>query len=224
MDAVAVLIDGDNIGADFAPGILKICSRYGRVDVKRVYADLSNGSGWLKTDGFRLFHAGRGKNAADVLLALDAMELAITGHYGGFVIVSSDSDFIHLSQRLRERGALVIGIGEAKSKKAYRESCNEFHLVARKPKTTTKPAARNGFPTELDHKIRNLIAVHSSGGKGMPLAEMAIRMSREHQVKLESLPEATWRSYLKNRPALYEIDPPGKEALVRFLPEGFRTE
>ena len=47
-------------------------------------------------------HAGTGKNASDLLLALDAVELALRGDVDHFVIASSDGDFSHLALRLRE--------------------------------------------------------------------------------------------------------------------------
>lgn len=67
-----------------------------------------------------------------------------------------------------------------------------------------------------------MIVLHSKTGQGMRIAELAPKMHNAHGVKISSLPEGTWRAYLSKRPALYELDPRGQEAKVRFVPEGFR--
>ncbi|XZQ28139.1 NYN domain-containing protein [Rhodobacter capsulatus] len=77
-------------------------------------------------EGFRLMHAGTGKNASDLLLALDAMELALREGVTRFVIASSDRDFSHLAQRLREYGRQVTGIGETKTPQIFRDACETF--------------------------------------------------------------------------------------------------
>ena len=106
---IAVLVDGDNINAAHAGEILSRAGKLGRVDVARVYAGLNASCEWLKTPGFRLFHAGAGKNAADILLCIDAMELALTGELSTFVIATSDGDFSHLALRQREQFGVTAG-------------------------------------------------------------------------------------------------------------------
>ena len=70
-----------------------------------------------------------GKNASDIGLVIDAMDILHTGRFDGFVLVSSDSDFTALANRIREQGLSVIGIGEAKAPESLRSVCNRFVLI-----------------------------------------------------------------------------------------------
>lgn len=161
----------------------------------------------------RLIHAGAGKNAADVLLSIDAMELALRDGVEGFVIASSDGDFAHIANRLREGGRAVVGVGEGKTPPCFRAACTVFEAINVDP--PDQPVK------ELDLNIRTMIAQHSTKAQGMKLAELALEMHKNHGVRISTLPEKTWRGYLLKRPALYEVDPKGPEAKVRFRPAAF---
>ena len=133
----AVLIDADNIPAKFADAILKEVTRLGEPALRRVYGDWSSGrlSNWSKTvrDLGLVAHQESantiGKNASDIGLVIDAMDILHTGRFDGFVLVSSDSDFTALANRVREQGMDVIGIGEAKAPESLRNVCNRFILI-----------------------------------------------------------------------------------------------
>lgn len=71
----------------------------------------------------------KGKNASDIGLVIDAMDILHSGRFDGFVPVSSDSDFTALANRVREQGLDVIGIGEAKAPESLRNVCNRFILI-----------------------------------------------------------------------------------------------
>lgn len=222
-DRIAVLVDGDNISAVHSEQVLAEAAMLGRVDVARVYVAANTNSTWLITPGYRAMHAGVGKNAADLLLCIDAMELALTGGLETFVIASSDGDFTHLAQRLRERGQHVLGLGEAKATKAFRMACTQF-ITLKTPQpcaavSVAKPSAPN--ISTLDKNIRAMIAKHSQKGQGMRVSELSLHMHRVHGLKISSQPERTWRAFLSKRPTLYDLDPCGPEAFVRFRSEGF---
>lgn len=232
MERVAVLVDGDNIGADFATKIEQVGQRLGRIDVMRVYMNVSNSSGWLNRNGYRVMHAGSGKNAADLLLTVDAMELALAKGFTRFVIASSDRDFVHLAQRLREGGAQVMGVGESKAPMPFRAACTDFELVAHKAPealTTKRPCARTvpvakpagAVVSDMDQKIKQMIAEHSKGGQGMRIVDLSVGMRTSHNVKISGEPEKTWRGYFSKRSAMYDLDPKGPNAKVRFRPEAF---
>jgi hypothetical protein len=218
--SVSVLVDGDNISGKHAEQILSVAAKHGEPAVVRVYADAQRPSDWHGALGYRILHAGTGKNASDILLALDAMELLLSKHTRCFVIASSDGDFTHLATRLREHGAKVIGIGEAKAPSAFRASCSEFVEIgkARPVRLVPKPAA---IATALDLQIRAMIATHSKNGAGMRIAELAPKLHAQHGIRSSTYPERSGRAYLVARPSLYDLDPRGPEAMVRFRPEGF---
>lgn len=133
----AVLIDADNIPADFAEPVLKEIASFGEPALRRVYGDWS--SSRLNKWSSKIRDLGlvahqetantKGKNASDIGLVIDAMDILHTGRFDGFVLVSSDSDFTRLASRIREEGLDVIGIGEKKAPEALRNVCNRFVFV-----------------------------------------------------------------------------------------------
>jgi uncharacterized LabA/DUF88 family protein len=103
--------------------------------VRRVYGDSSPAwqlSKVVRELGFVAHQESAntvGKNASDIGLVIDAMDILHTGRFDGFVLVSSDSDFTALANRIREQGLDVIGIGESKAPESLRNVCNRFVLI-----------------------------------------------------------------------------------------------
>ncbi len=161
---LAVLVDGDNINAKHADAIMGIARQHGTPSILRVYLDAQRNAGWHDICGYRLYHAGSGKNAADLLLSLDAMEILLTNGIKTFVIASSDGDFSHLAQRLREHQAKVITVGEAKAPMTFRASGTDFVEIGSRPASRLIDDTTQA-PRDLDTKIRALIAAHSTQGK-----------------------------------------------------------
>ena len=95
---------------------------------KRIYGDwTSTGTTQWKQSLLRYsitpvqqFAYSKGKNPTDASLTIDAMDLMHTHRFGGFCLVSSDSDFTALARRLREEGLVVYGFGEEKTPEAFR--------------------------------------------------------------------------------------------------------
>ncbi|WP_163847558.1 NYN domain-containing protein [Pseudooceanicola aestuarii] len=143
----AVLIDADNIPARFAQPILKEITSFGEPALRRVYGDWS--AERLRPWAEQTRSLGlvahqetantKGKNASDIGLVIDAMDILHTGRFDGFVLVSSDSDFTALANRIREQGLDVIGIGEAKAPEALRNVCNRFILIENIADEATAP-------------------------------------------------------------------------------------
>ncbi len=134
---LAVLIDADNVPAKYAGAIMREITTFGEPALRRVYGDWSNqGLAQWKVEAADLGLVlsqetanTKGKNASDIGLVIDAMDILSTGRFDGFVLVSSDSDFTALAIRLREEGVEVIGIGEAKVPASLRNVCNRFILI-----------------------------------------------------------------------------------------------
>ena len=134
---LAVLIDADNVPAKHAEAILKEITTLGEPSLRRVYGDWSSASltEWKvqSRDLGLVMHQQsantKGKNASDIGLVIDAMDILHTGKVHGFVLVSSDSDFTRLASRIREEGLLVYGVGEAKTPESLRNVCNRFILI-----------------------------------------------------------------------------------------------
>ena len=140
---LAVLIDGENASPRHARAVFDAAAKLGEATVRRIYGDFSNGrlASWsavIRSRSIVPCHQPshvRSKNAADISLAVDAMDLMYRERLDGVVLMSSDSDFTRLAQRLRESGLAVYGFGESKTPEAFRAACNRFEIVGK---------ARNG--------------------------------------------------------------------------------
>jgi hypothetical protein len=108
--------------------------RSGKQAFARIYGDFSNprSKGWADTLSKRAiipqqqFAYTIGKNASDITLVIDAMDLLHSGRFDGFCLVSSDSDFTRLAVRIREQGVDVFGFGEQKTPESSRQACRKF--------------------------------------------------------------------------------------------------
>jgi uncharacterized LabA/DUF88 family protein len=131
---LAVLIDADNAQPAVIEGLLAEVAKYGVASVKRIYGDFTSNqqSQWKKAllqhsiSPVQQFAYTSGKNATDSSLIIDAMDLMYTRRFDGFCLVSSDSDFTRLAQRLREEGLTVYGFGERKTPDAFVQACDKF--------------------------------------------------------------------------------------------------
>lgn len=134
---LAVLIDADNSSPQWAEAIFEEIASLGEASVRRLYGDFSRPGlkGWsdrLAMLGLVPQHSPMntvGKNASDIALVIDAMDLLHSGRFDGFVLVSSDSDFTRLASRIREQGLDVYGIGQQKTPEAFRRACKRFIFV-----------------------------------------------------------------------------------------------
>jgi len=131
---LAVLIDADNASARIADGLFEEIARIGEASVRRIYGDFSSTRMKQWTDllarhaiiPHQQFAYTKGKNASDIALVIDAMDLLHTGRFDGFCLVSSDSDFTRLASRIREQGVDVFGFGEQKTPESFRQACRRF--------------------------------------------------------------------------------------------------
>ena len=180
--SLAVLIDADNTSAKHAQPIFDEIVKLGEANVRRIYGDFSGTklSGWneaIKSLAI-LQHQQRsnskGKNASDIALVIDAMDLMYKRTLDGVVLVSSDSDFTRLAQRLREEGLEVYGFGERKAVEAFRNACNRFiyveNLLDAEPEEKKSGTAPDNAATQRKvppSKARRIIA----GAIGEPDAD-----------------------------------------------------
>ena len=131
---IALLIDSDNVSPRYISGILSELSKYGKITIRRMYGDWSQDRlhSWMRCSSrFSLTPVMQpnntpGKNASDIGLIIDAMDILYTGDVQGFCLISSDGDFNKLATRLREAGKFVIGMGEKKTPESFRASCERF--------------------------------------------------------------------------------------------------
>ena len=131
---IALLIDADNTQLSKLESVIREISMHGRIVVKRAYGNwkketLKNWENELKRLAIKAeqqFDYVTGKNATDMALVIDAINLLHKGIYDSFVIVASDSDYTPLAINLHESGVYVMGVGEKKTPESFRNSCDEF--------------------------------------------------------------------------------------------------
>ncbi|WP_158541707.1 NYN domain-containing protein [Pelagibacterium lacus] len=131
---IAILIDGDGVAPKNAKRVLQSVSRRGHISVQRVYGNFSGTTSryWSKIISANGMVAHRmptlvpGKNASDIALAIDAIELLLTHKIDIFVLIASDSDFTPLAHRIRAAGKHVMGFGQKTTPRPFRRACTKF--------------------------------------------------------------------------------------------------
>lgn len=131
---IALLIDAENTSYHYIEDVLKEINEYGTVTYKRMYGNFTDDA--LKAwNDIAVKHSivpihqprySSAKNASDIMLVIDAMDILYAGKVEGFCIVSSDSDFTRLVNRLRESGMEVIGMGKGNASKTLKAACTTF--------------------------------------------------------------------------------------------------
>lgn len=165
---LAVLIDADNADAKVIDVLLTEIANYGVASVKRIYGDwtLPNLGGWKETllehsiQPMQQFAYTKGKNATDMAMAIDAMDLLYSGKFNGFCIISSDSDFTRLASRIRESGLTVYGFGQKKTPTAFVSSCDKFiYTEVLQKDSDENTSIKKKSPTELrkDRELMRLL-------------------------------------------------------------------
>lgn len=131
---IALLIDADNASPGSLDPVLTVLAELGNVNIRRVYGNWKKAElkGWADRtlshgiEPFQQFDLTKGKNATDMKMTIDAMDLLFRGRVTGFGIMSSDSDFTPLAMRIRQEGIAVYGFGTDRTPEGFRAACTRF--------------------------------------------------------------------------------------------------
>jgi uncharacterized protein (TIGR00288 family) len=131
---VALLIDADNASHHTIDPVLTVLAELGTVNVRRVYGNWTKPAlkGWRDMtvkhgiEPQQQFDLTKGKNATDMKMTIDAMDLLFRGKVEAFGIMSSDSDFMPLAMRIRQEGMPVYGFGGSRTPEAFKRACTRF--------------------------------------------------------------------------------------------------
>ena len=169
LQKIAVVIDADNTQISKIADVLREISTRGRIVVKRAYGNWRKDSlkNWeveikrLAIKAEQQFDYVTGKNATDMALVIDTIELLYSNIYDAFVIVSSDSDYTPLAIKLHESGVYVMGVGEKKTPESFRNACDEFLFLENistvvEEELPTSPVSDAGEKNEIA-SIHNLL-------------------------------------------------------------------
>ncbi len=161
---IALLIDADNASPAGIDPVLTVLAELGQVNIRRAYGNWAKPalSNWNKiTHRFGLqpmqqFDLTKGKNATDMAMTIDAIDLLNAGKVDGFGIMSSDSDFTPLVTRLRQDGLIVYGFGNDKAPQAFKTACTRFIDVGQLIRTAQADGDRSQDST-LDQELIELL-------------------------------------------------------------------
>ncbi|MGD9473231.1 MAG: NYN domain-containing protein [Novosphingobium sp.] len=131
---IALLIDADNASPAGIDPVLTVLAELGQVNIRRAYGNWRKAAlkGWAdKVHRYGIepqqqFDLTKGKNATDMKMTIDAMDMLYRGRVHGFGIMSSDSDFMPLAMRIRQDGYPVYGFGSPRTPEAFRQACTRF--------------------------------------------------------------------------------------------------
>ncbi len=203
----ALLIDAENISAQYADYIMEEVEQYGVCSYKRIYGswDRIVRTKWeaqINKNSLKAMmqiNNTRGKNASDSALIIDAMDILYNGNVDGFCIVSSDSDFTSLARRLQEAGVMVIGMGESdKATQALENAYDKFVYIdvlakqaareQQKQKAEEKAALAEARKNQeagntpskkaVEEKIKQIIMENDDIGKATDLGQIGNELSR----------------------------------------------
>jgi len=234
---IALLIDADNSPAAKIDVILAELAKFGVANIRRAYGNWKKNElkGWeaclheYAIRPIQQFDHSKGKNATDMVMAIDALDLLYTDGPDAFGLVSSDADFTPLVLHLRAKGATVIGFGAKKTPLPFVNACSRFLYLENlgeppidEPAAKTKAGGESKKASAADLKrdsrlvslLRN--AADNAAGEdgwatlgaiGTQIANQASFDPRNHGYrKLVDLMEAT---------QLFEVERRGQQVLVR---------
>ena len=137
LKSIAVLIDADSASAKNIGYILQEIENIGHITCKKIYGDWGNAhiQSWQEAllkyaiDPMQHFAYVKGKNATDIGMVIEAMDLLYSDNYDGFCLISSDSDFTSLALRIRKNHIKVFGFGKRNTVSAFSQACDKFFYV-----------------------------------------------------------------------------------------------
>jgi uncharacterized protein (TIGR00288 family) len=155
---IALLIDADNARPDDLDVVLTILGDLGTVNIRRAYGNWGKPGlkGWSAIvhrhaiEPQQQFDMTKGKNATDMKMTIDAMDLLFAGHVDGFGIMSSDSDFMPIATRIRQNGLPVYGFGSGRTPEGFRQACTRFIDVGALVANESDDAIQSTLPVDAE--------------------------------------------------------------------------
>lgn len=169
---IALLIDADNSSAASLDEVLTVLAELGTVNVRRAYGNWSKPAlkGWVQMihrhaiEPQQQFDLTKGKNATDMKMTIDAMDLLFHGRVQGFGLMTSDSDFMPLAMRIRQDGLPVYGFGTGKTPESFRQACTRFIDVGALMEAAKQPAPKDSS-NPIDEELIDLLGAAIKASK-----------------------------------------------------------
>lgn len=171
-EKIAVFIDADNAPAKKIAKVLSELARYGVVNIRKAYGNWKNQNlqSWedilheYAIQPIQQFDLTKGKNATDMALVIDVMDVLYTKDIDVICLVSSDCDFTPLVTRTLADGKFVIGFGERKTPLPFVNSCSRFLYLDEEREDNSpeveileQPSQNLSHSIKSDSKLINLL-------------------------------------------------------------------
>ena len=161
---IALFIDADNAPANKFEDVLSEVAKYGVVTIRKAYGNWKSSTlkQWEELlheyaiQPVQQYDLTKGKNASDIALVIDAMDVMYTKNIDVMCFVSSDCDFTPMVTRALAEGKVVLGFGERKTPPPFVNACSKFLFLDHEPKQngTTRSKSKN---IKSDTKLINLL-------------------------------------------------------------------
>jgi len=155
---IAMFIDCDNVSSKYIEGIFDDLSQYGTVNIRRAYGDWKDRKlqGWenilqdYNIKPIQQFAYTKGKNATDIAMIIDIMDILYTKELEAIVLITSDSDFTPIVTRILSDGLTVYGYVESKTPMAFVNACGQF-IYVEKLSTLEEEEAEQNIVSHKNH-------------------------------------------------------------------------
>ena len=224
---IALLIDADNASPETLDSVLTVLAELGTVNIRRAYGNWSKAAlkGWAEMthrhaiEPHQQFDLTKGKNATDMKMTIDAMDLLFGGRVHGFGIMSSDSDFMPLAMRIRQDGVPVYGFGTQRAPMSFQQACSRFIDVGALAKAAASEDVPRGKTTaEVEDAAKQPI-----DDELVKLLGAAFRASKRDERGFASLSEVGKRAGNRSSFDARSYGYPGLAELIDDIPN-FATE
>lgn len=222
--SIALLIDADNADLGSLEKVLTDLGSQGDVRIRRAYgnwfkAALKAWDDQLSRHGIRAVQQSdpiKGKNATDLALVIDAVDLLHTLKPDVYALVSSDSDYTPLAHFLRERGAAVLGFGRQSTAASFRAACTAFTPI--QPASAAKPKTTPVRPPTLAQLLTEAIRTNADKQGWARVGVVANHMRQQHGQAAKDHGKATWTKVLESLPGFEFRDKGTTSVAVRPVP------
>jgi uncharacterized LabA/DUF88 family protein len=162
---IAMFIDCDNVSSKYIESIFEDLSQYGTVNIRRAYGDWKDKKlyGWenvlheYNIKPIQQFAYTKGKNATDIAMIIDIMDILYTKDLEAIVLITSDSDFTPIVTRILSDGLTVYGYGESKTPLPFVNACSQFIYVEKLSGLQNDKNAEESTANHYDHNVTKYV-------------------------------------------------------------------
>ena len=238
---IALLIDADNAQAAALDDVLTILAELGSVNIRRAYGNWNKPGlkSWVELiqkhaiEPQQQFDITKGKNATDMKMTIDAMDLLYSNRVDGFGIMSSDSDFMPVATRIRQNGIPVYGFGTSRTPEGFRQACSRFIdlQTLKESQPTEAEPARAGRPARaaksapkqaIDEELKRLLGEAWKASKRdengyASIAELGQRFNARSSFDARSYGFSRLSELIKSLPEFDIVTREGNKQYVRRM-------